>query len=101
MLDSLVQHFDKIMRGMGHPMAAVGVVGQCIFFSRFLVQWIASERKGVSTVPTVFWYLSLSGGIMLLIYSIWRADPVFIVGQAVGLFVYVRNIMLIRRQRRA
>jgi lipid-A-disaccharide synthase-like uncharacterized protein len=78
---------------------AVGFLGQAMFFGRFLLQWIQSERQGRSVIPITFWYLSLAGGLFLLAYSIWRRDPVFILGQAVGAFVYVRNLMLIRRNR--
>jgi lipid-A-disaccharide synthase-like uncharacterized protein len=77
----------------------VGFLGQALFFSRFLVQWIASERKKESVVPIHFWYFSIGGGLTLLIYSIHRVDPVFIVGQAAGLLVYGRNLYLIRRKR--
>jgi len=78
---------------------AVGLLGQVLFTSRFLVQWVASERSGRSTVPNVFWWLSLAGGAALLAYAIWRRDPVFIIGQGAGLVVYVRNLVLIRRVR--
>ena len=78
---------------------AIGFFGQVLFTSRFLVQWIASERSGRSTVPTAFWWLSLGGGAALLGYAIWRRDPVFIAGQGAGLVVYLRNIALIRRAR--
>ena len=74
---------------------AVGFAGQFFFFSRFLVQWIASEKKKRSVIPVSFWYFSLAGGIILLFYAIHRKDPVFILGQGVGLFVYVRNLWLI------
>ena len=83
------------------PMALVGLVGQACFFSRFLIQWIVSEKNGRSVVPTVFWYLSLGGGVMVLIYAIWRRDPVFTLGQSVGIFVYSRNLMLIYKRRRS
>lgn len=76
-----------------------GYLGQTLFFSRFFVQWIASERAGKSVVPVAFWFLSLSGGLVLLAYSIWRQDPVFILGQSCGALIYTRNIMLIRRER--
>jgi lipid-A-disaccharide synthase-like uncharacterized protein len=76
----------------------IGLAGQACFFSRFLVQWIASERQGRSVVPRAFWYLSISGGLILLSYSLWRRDPVFILGQSVGLFVYLRNLVLLRRE---
>ncbi len=76
---------------------AVGLAGQIMFTSRFLVQWITSERRGASVVPTAFWWLSVAGGLTLLAYSFWRMDPVFILGQSMGLVVYARNLMLIRR----
>lgn len=78
---------------------AVGLLGQALFTSRFLVQWIASERSRRSTVPDAFWWLSLAGGAVLFAYAIWRRDPVFILGQAAGLLVYARNLVLIRRTR--
>ena len=81
-----------------HTWVGIGLAGQACFFSRFLVQWIASERQGRSVVPRVFWYLSISGGLILLSYSLWRRDPVFILGQSVGLFVYLRNLVLLRRE---
>ena len=77
---------------------AIGLAGQACFFSRFLVQWLASERQGRSVVPRAFWYLSIAGGLTLLSYSLWRRDPVFILGQSVGLFVYLRNLVLLRRE---
>jgi len=76
---------------------AWGFVGQAIFSFRFLVQWIASERRGKSVVPGAFWWLSLAGGVILLLYAVHRRDPVFIVGQAAGLVVYGRNVVLLRR----
>jgi lipid-A-disaccharide synthase-like uncharacterized protein len=79
----------------------IGFAGQICFGSRFLVQWIASEVKKRSTVPLAFWHLSILGGLLLLAYAIWRRDPVFIVGQAFGQVVYVRNLILIRRERAA
>ena len=73
----------------------VGFLGQALFTARFLVQWLASERKRESIVPVAFWWLSLLGGTALLSYAISRRDPVIITGQAMGLFVYVRNLMLV------
>jgi lipid-A-disaccharide synthase-like uncharacterized protein len=81
-----------------HTWVGIGLAGQACFFSRFLVQWIASERQGRSVVPRAFWYLSISGGLVLLSYSLWRRDPVFILGQSIGLFVYLRNLVLLRRE---
>ena len=79
----------------------LGFVGQLVFSMRFIVQWICSERKKRSYVPLIFWYFSLGGGIILLVYSIHRKDPVFIVGQVSGLIVYVRNLMLIYQHKAA
>jgi lipid-A-disaccharide synthase-like uncharacterized protein len=76
---------------------AFGLFGQLLFGSRFIVQWIASERKKSSYIPMAFWYLSLSGGMVTTIYAIHRRDPVFIIGQSAGLIVYIRNLMLIHR----
>jgi len=76
----------------------LGFCAQGLFFTRFLVQWIASERKGRSYVPIAFWYFSLGGGALLLLYAIHIEDPVFILGQGTGLIVYLRNLMLIRRE---
>ena len=76
----------------------IGFLGQALFFTRFLVQWLASERAGRSTFPMAFWYLSLSGGLVLLGYALYRRDPVFIVGQLTGAFIYLRNIHMRRRE---
>jgi len=78
---------------------AIGFVAQLIFSLRFIVQWIASERAGKSVMPVVFWYISLLGGFMLLAYAIHRKDPVFILGQAAGVVVYFRNLVLIYREK--
>ncbi len=77
----------------------IGFLAQAMFSARFLVQWLASERMKKSVIPLAFWWLSLLGGSMLLAYAIWRKDPVIILGQATGLVVYTRNLMLIRRNR--
>ena len=77
----------------------VGLFGQVLFGSRMLIQWIASEREGRSIVPTIFWYISIAGGVVLLSYAIYRADPVFIIGQVAGSFVYIRNIYFIHREK--
>ncbi len=73
----------------------VGFVGQALFSSRFLIQWIVSERAKRSMVPTAFWLFSMAGGSVMLAYAIYREDPVFIVGQAGGLLIYARNIWFI------
>jgi len=80
---------------------AVGFIGQACFSARFLIQWIASERRRQSVVPTHFWHFSVVGGVILLAYAIHRMDPVFILGQAAGLVVYCRNLYFIGRQRKA
>ena len=76
----------------------LGFMGQALFSMRFLIQWIYSEKHKRSIIPTAFWYFSLGGGLTLLSYAILRQDPVFILGQGTGLFVYVRNLMLIRKE---
>ena len=78
----------------------IGFAGQFLFMMRFLWQWIQSERRKRSIIPIAFWYFSLAGGMTLLIYAIHRRDPVFITGQALGLLVYARNLVLVRRERR-
>ena len=78
---------------------AVGFAGQLLFSARFIVQWVLSERKGRSYIPMAFWYFSIAGGMTLLAYAIHRQDPVFIVGQAFGLIIYLRNLTLIARER--
>lgn len=78
----------------------LGLLGQVLFSGRFLIQWIASEKTGRSVVPIAFWYLSVGGGGLLLIYAIMRKDPVFILGQGGGLLIYVRNLYLIYKERR-
>ncbi|QEL10100.1 hypothetical protein FY550_02450 [Kushneria phosphatilytica] len=78
---------------------AIGFFGQALFSARFLIQWLASERARRSVIPTLFWYCSIGGGVVLLTYAIYRQDPVFIVGQASGLLIYARNLALIRRER--
>src|SRR3954454_7702863 len=78
----------------------IGFLGQAVFTARFLVQWLASERKRDSIVPVAFWWLSLAGGIILLSYAIHRQDPVIILGQGMGLFIYTRNLTLIAKGRR-
>lgn len=70
----------------------IGLVGQAFFFSRFLVQWLASEKAGRSVIPMSFWYLSLFGGITLFVYAIHLGDPVFIIGQSTGAVIYLRNL---------
>jgi lipid-A-disaccharide synthase-like uncharacterized protein len=79
----------------------LGFVAQAMFTARFVVQWIASEREGRSVIPVAFWFFSIGGGVLLLGYALYRKDPVFIVGQAFGVFVYLRNLYFVLRDRRA
>jgi lipid-A-disaccharide synthase-like uncharacterized protein len=79
----------------------VGFVGQGVFTARFLVQWLASEREGAVVVPAAFWWLSIVGAFALLSYAISRGDPVFAVGQSMGVFIYIRNLMIGSRGRPA
>jgi lipid-A-disaccharide synthase-like uncharacterized protein len=79
----------------------VGLFGQAMFSMRFLVQWISSERAKRSVMPIAFWYFSIAGGLILLTYALYRRDPVFIIGQSSGLFIYLRNLWLIRAEKRA
>ena len=77
----------------------IGFLGQGIFASRFIVQWLYSEKKGESSIPIVFWYLSIVGGIGLLTYAIFRKDPVIITGQLFGILIYTRNLILIYKKK--
>ncbi len=79
----------------------IGFLGQLTFGSRFFVQWIASERARRVTIPKLFWYLSLLGGVALFAYALHRRDPVFAVGQGLGLIVYMRNLVLGKSPRTA
>jgi lipid-A-disaccharide synthase-like uncharacterized protein len=78
----------------------IGMFGQGMFFMRFLIQWLQSERKRKSFIPVGFWYFSLFGGLILLIYAIHRRDPVFVTGQAMGTFIYLRNLQLIHMEKK-
>ena len=80
-----------------HMWLGIGLLGQAFFSARFLVQWIASERARKSVVPRAFWFFSVGGGFTLLAYAVYRLDPVFILGQGAGLFVYARNLYFIYR----
>lgn len=97
---------DWLMGALGAETAAeliwvaVGLGGQLLFTARFLVQWIASEKAKRSVVPVAFWYFSIGGAAVLLAYAIYRADPVFILGQSMGFFIYARNLWFIRAEKR-
>ena len=77
----------------------IGFTGQLLFASRFVVQWIYSEKIGESKIPLIFWYLSIFGGLGLLTYAIFRKDPVIITGQLFGIFIYLRNLILIYKKK--
>lgn len=97
---------DKLMSifhvSSPHELAWVlfGLAGQLLFSARFIVQWIASEKSRKSVIPVAFWYFSLAGGVVLFSYAVYRADPVFILGQSMGLVIYARNLWLIHGERR-
>jgi lipid-A-disaccharide synthase-like uncharacterized protein len=79
----------------------LGYAGQALFSMRFIVQWLASERVGRSVIPVAFWFFSIGGGILLFVYALYIRDPVFILGQGFGLFVYLRNLYFVLRERKA
>lgn len=91
----------QIRSGYELAWVIIGLAGQVMFMLRFLVQWVVSERARRSVIPVSFWYFSLIGAAVLLAYAIYRKDPVFILGQAFGFIVYVRNLHLIRVERRS
>jgi len=77
----------------------VGFGGQALFMGRFVIQWLVSERSGRSVIPISFWYLSIAGALVLLVYAVHRRDPVFVAGQGLGVAIYLRNLYLIRTER--
>jgi lipid-A-disaccharide synthase-like uncharacterized protein len=89
---------DELLEALSNPWLIVGLAGQTVFSLRFVVQWVQSERAGKSIVPDVFWYLSIVGSALLLIYSLHRRDLVFILGQSAGFLVYTRNLALRRKE---
>ena len=82
------------------PWVIVGFAGQALFMMRFLIQWLSSEKARRSVIPNAFWFFSLGGGAILLIYALHKRDPVFALGQGLGLFIYLRNFALILKARR-
>jgi lipid-A-disaccharide synthase-like uncharacterized protein len=97
----LLAWFDDVFIDQFSLWILLGFVAQGMFTMRFLVQWIASEKAKRSVVPVAFWFFSLGGGALLLLYAIHREDPVFIAGQALGLVIYVRNLWLIANEKRS
>lgn len=101
-LTHLISEWQQHFIGMGSSeliWLIVGLLGQSMFMMRFVVQWIHSERHQKSVIPVSFWYLSLAGGLIVLAYGIHKVEPVIILGQLPGTLVYVRNLMLIRREK--
>jgi lipid-A-disaccharide synthase-like uncharacterized protein len=92
---------DNLTEKPEQVMIVVGFGGQFLFAMRFIIQWIKSEGEKRSVIPLAFWYFSIGGGSVLLLYAIWRQDPVIICGQGLGLFIYARNLFFIFRERRA
>jgi lipid-A-disaccharide synthase-like uncharacterized protein len=88
--DSLVEQPEQIM-------IVVGFAGQGLFAMRFIIQWLSSEKQAKSVIPVAFWYFSIGGGSVLFLYAIWRQDLVFMSGQGLGLFIYLRNLYFVRR----
>lgn len=95
-----MQSLNQVLSFFRDPWNVLGSIGQLLFASRFLIQWVRSEMAGRSIIPLAFWYCSLGGGLLLLLYAIYREEPVFIAGQIPGIVVYSRNLYLIARERR-
>jgi lipid-A-disaccharide synthase-like uncharacterized protein len=101
-LTHLVSEWEKYLTGMNTVdfiWLAVGLLGQSMFMMRFIVQWLHSEKHKKSVIPESFWYLSLIGGLIVLAYGIHRVEPIIILGQIPGTFVYIRNLMFIHRDK--
>ena len=81
-------------------MIIIGFGGQALFAARFIIQWLTSENAGRSVIPVAFWYFSISGGLVLLTYALWRQDPVIIAGQSFGVLIYARNLYFIHKEKK-
>ena len=92
---SLLNYLHDVFVAQIDAWVMLGFVAQAFFTMRFVVQWVASERARKSVMPVAFWFFSIGGGVLLLIYALYRRDPVFIAGQALGLVVYIRNLYFI------
>jgi len=90
--------FDEMTR-VETIWVAIGLLGQLMFSGRFIVQWIASEREKKMVIPIMFWHFSLWGGLILLAYAVYIKDPVFILGQMTGVFIYLRNLYFVYRDK--
>ena len=100
-LQALAEWMHNVFVAQFDGWIVLGFVAQAMFTMRFVVQWLASEREKRSVVPIAFWFFSLGGGTLLLVYAIQRQDPVFIAGQGMGLLIYIRNLWLIFNERRS
>ncbi|MTI17322.1 hypothetical protein E1162_08715 [Rhodobacteraceae bacterium RKSG542] len=100
MLNSLLDWLRVVFVDQLDFWVILGLVAQALFMMRFVVQWVASERVGRSIVPVAFWFFSIGGSVLLLVYSIVRQDPVYIAGQSLGLIIYFRNLWLIYKEKR-
>jgi len=98
---ALGAYLQDVLVGRFDWWVVLGLVAQAMFTMRFLVQWLASERASRSIIPTAFWLFSIAGGLLLLAYALYRRDVVFIVGQSFGVFVYLRNLQFVLRDRKA
>jgi lipid-A-disaccharide synthase-like uncharacterized protein len=98
MLSALQNYLHDVFVAQFDWWVVLGFVAQALFSARFLVQWIASERAKRSVIPTAFWVFSIGGGVLLFIYSLYSKDPVFIAGQGLGLFIYLRNLYFVLRE---
>ena len=96
-----MSYVNLVLAFFRDPMNILGACAQALFASRFIIQWIASEVARKSVIPVAFWYCSLGGGLTLLIYAVYREEPVFIAGQLPGIIVYSRNLYFIYRERRS
>jgi lipid-A-disaccharide synthase-like uncharacterized protein len=95
LLHNLISYLNDVFIIKFDGWVLLGFVAQGFFTMRFVVQWIASERARRSVIPVAFWFFSIGGGVLLLVYSLYRRDPVYIAGQALGLLVYIRNLYFI------
>ncbi len=99
-MDALINWLHVVFVEQFDVWVIVGFIAQAMFSMRFVIQWLASERVGRSIVPVAFWFFSIAGGSLLLVYAIQRQDPVFIAGQGLGLVIYFRNLWLIFKEKR-
>jgi len=101
MLGALQNYLQEVFVARFDWWVVLGFIAQAMFSMRFIVQWIASERARRSVMPTAFWLFSIGGGVLLLIYALYRKDPVFIAGQGAGLVIYLRNLQFVLRETQA